>query len=48
MTELGQRYLEDLRLRNYAPKTLQIYVGCVSLFARYFKCSPEDRGPEPD
>ena len=46
MTELRQRYLEDLRLRNYAPKTLQTYVGCVSLFARYFKRSPEDLGPE--
>ena len=46
MTELRQRYLEDLRLRNYAPKTLQTYVECVSLFARYFKRSPEDLGPE--
>lgn len=46
MTELRQRYLQDLRLRNYAPKTLQAYVECVSLFARYFKRSPEDLGPE--
>lgn len=46
MTELRQRYLQDLRLRNYAPKTLQTYVGCVSLFARHFKRSPEDLGPE--
>ena len=41
MTELRQRYLQDLRLRNYAPRTLQTYVECVSLFARYFKRSPE-------
>jgi site-specific recombinase XerD len=45
MTELRQRYLQDLRLRNYAPKTLQTYVECVSLFARYFKRSPEELGP---
>ena len=46
MTELRQRYLQDLRLRNYSPKTLQTYVECVSLFARYFKRSPEELGPE--
>lgn len=46
MTELRQRYLQDLRLRNYAPKTLQTYVECVSLFARYFRRSPEELGPE--
>jgi integrase/recombinase XerD len=46
MTELRQRYLQDLRLRNYAPKTLQTYVECVSLFARYFKRSPEVLEPQ--
>jgi site-specific recombinase XerD len=46
MTELRQRYLQDLRLRNYSPKTLQTYVECVSRFARYFKRSPEELGPE--
>ena len=46
MTELRKRYLQDLRLRNYAPKTLQTYVECVSLFARYFKRSPEHLGPK--
>ena len=46
MTELRQRYLEDLRLRNYSPRTLETYVHCVSLFARYFKRSPEHLGPE--
>jgi site-specific recombinase XerD len=46
MTELRKRYLQDLRLRNYAPKTLKAYAECVSLFARYFKRSPEQLGPE--
>jgi integrase/recombinase XerD len=46
MTELRQRYLQDLRLRNYALKTQQAYVECVSLFARYFKRSPEVLEPE--
>jgi integrase/recombinase XerD len=46
MTELRQRYLQDLRLRNYAPKTLKAYAECVSLFARYFRRSPEQLGPE--
>jgi hypothetical protein len=40
---IHQRYLQDLRLR-YSPKTLQTYVECVSLFARYFKRSPEELG----
>jgi site-specific recombinase XerD len=46
MTELRKRYLQDLRLRNYAPKTLKAYAECVSLFARYFKRSPEQLAPE--
>ncbi|MEK6322512.1 MAG: phage integrase N-terminal SAM-like domain-containing protein [Acidobacteriota bacterium] len=46
MTELRQRYLQDLRLRNYALKTQQAYVECVSLFARFFKRSPEVLEPE--
>ena len=36
MTPLRQRYLQDLQLRNYSPKTQEVYVECVSLFARYF------------
>lgn len=46
MTPLRQRYLEDLQVRNYARKTQQAYVECVSQFARYFKQSPERLGPE--
>jgi len=46
MTPLRQRYLEDLQLRNYSPKTQQLYVECVSLFARHFNQSPEQLGPD--
>ena len=47
MTELRLRYIQDLRPRNYARKTRQTYVERVSVFARYFKLSPEDLVPEP-
>src|SRR5213593_17185 len=46
MTPLRQRYLQDLQLRNYSPKTQEVYVECVSLFARHFGKSPELLGPE--
>ena len=46
MTPLRQRYLQDLQLRNYSVKTQQVYVECVSLFARHFRRSPEHLGPE--
>jgi len=46
MTPLRQRYLEDLQLRNYSVKTQQLYIECVSLFARHFNRSPELLGPE--
>jgi hypothetical protein len=36
MTALRQRMLEDLRPRNYSPRTLKIYVDHVARFARHF------------
>jgi site-specific recombinase XerD len=38
--------IEDLRIRNYSPRTVQIYVRCVALFAKHFGRSPEELGRE--
>ena len=46
MTPLRQRMLEDMQIRNLAENTQDSYLGQVSLFARYFKKSPEALGPE--
>jgi integrase/recombinase XerD len=46
MTSLRQRMTEDMQVRNLALNTQLSYVQQVSLFARYFKKSPETLGPE--
>lgn len=46
MTLLRQRMLEDLRIRNYAPSTVECYIRSVAEFAQHFNKSPEHLGPE--
>ena len=46
MTLLRQRMIEDMHIRNLAPATQKIYVGCVARFAQYFGQSPDQLGRE--
>src|SRR5947209_1469567 len=46
MTPLRQRFIDDLRLRNYAKRTVDTYVSQVAAFARHFGRSPEVLGSE--
>ncbi|HKZ41365.1 MAG TPA: site-specific integrase, partial [Candidatus Hodarchaeales archaeon] len=46
MTPLRQRMLEDMRIRNFTPRTQETYISQVSRFAKHFKRSPEKLGSE--
>jgi integrase/recombinase XerD len=46
MTALRRRMLEELRLRNYAPNTIKVYLRCVANFAQYLRVSPDRLGPK--
>src|SRR3954470_4471599 len=46
MTPLRRRMIDDMQLRNLAPKTVSAYVRRVAGFARHFGRSPEDLGPD--
>jgi integrase/recombinase XerD len=46
MTPLRQRFVDDLRLRNYSSRTVTSYLGAVVAFAKHFGRSPELLGPE--
>jgi integrase/recombinase XerD len=41
MTPLRQRFTQDLLIRNYAQRTITVYVQAVAAFARHFGRSPE-------
>lgn len=46
MTPLRQRFLDDLRLRNYSPRTCETYLRHLIRFARHFSRSPDLLGAE--
>jgi site-specific recombinase XerD len=46
MTPLRQRLIEDIRLRNFSPHTVEAYVRAVAHFARHYGRSPEQLSGE--
>src|SRR5262245_37792175 len=46
MSPLRQRFIDDLRLRNRSPQTIQAYVLAVKKFSRYGGRSLERLGPD--
>jgi integrase/recombinase XerD len=46
MTPLRQRMLEDMQVRNLSTNTQRAYIDNVARFARHFRRSPADLGPE--
>ena len=46
ITPLHQRMLEDMRIRNYSPHTIDGYLRYAGQFAKYYGVSPDQLGPE--
>ena len=46
MTPLRQRMIEDMKLRNLSPHTVEAYVDRVAAFAKHFGRSPGHLGPK--
>ena len=46
MSPLRQRLIDDLRIRNYSPRTIEAYVAGVARLAKHFQRSPDQLGVE--
>ena len=46
LSPLRRRFIDDMRVRNLSPRTIETYVVRVVLFSRHFDRSPEVLGPE--
>ena len=46
MTYLRRRMIDDMRIRNYSPRTIDAYTRQVAEFAKHFGRSPQLLGPE--
>jgi integrase/recombinase XerD len=46
LTPLRRRFIDDLRVRNKSPRTIEAYVLRVAQFAKHFGRSPELLGPD--
>ena len=46
MGPLRQRYIDDLRLKNFSSKTIKVYVAAVAKFAKHFGRSPDQLSQE--
>ncbi|MGO9918057.1 MAG: phage integrase N-terminal SAM-like domain-containing protein [Isosphaeraceae bacterium] len=46
MTPLRQRMIEDMKLQNLSPRTIEAYVMRAAGFDRYFRRSPAALGRE--
>jgi len=43
---MRQRYIDDLRLKNFSPGTIKVYVHAVAKFSRHFGRSPDELSQE--
>ena len=46
VTHLRQLMLDELECRNYSPNAVRSYLHAVKEFARHFRRSPEQLGPD--